>query len=91
MGWWSGRGRWCRQPGASWRSPISTGWFCRRGSSIRTLERRQGLKVGCPEEEAWRQGWISAEQLERLALPLQKSANAAPSLAEAVAAGEVFT
>ena len=42
-------------------------------SYIRTLERRQGLKVGCPEEVAWRQGWISAEQLERLALPLQKS------------------
>ncbi len=42
-------------------------------SYIRTLEHRQGLKVGCPEEVAWRQGWISAEQLERLALPLQKS------------------
>ncbi len=42
-------------------------------SYIRTLEHRQGLKVGCPEEVAWRQGWISAEQLERLAQPLQKS------------------
>ena len=42
-------------------------------SYIRTLERRQGLKVGCPEEVAWRQGWISAQQLEQLALPLQKS------------------
>jgi glucose-1-phosphate thymidylyltransferase len=40
---------------------------------IRTLEKRQGLKVGCPEEVAWRQGWISGEQLERLALPLRKS------------------
>ena len=42
-------------------------------SYIRTLENRQGLKVGCPEEVAWRQGWIGAEQLERLALPLKKS------------------
>jgi len=42
-------------------------------SYIRTLEHRQGLKVGCPEEVAWRQGWISAEQLERLAQPLRKS------------------
>lgn len=43
------------------------------GSYIRTLEHRQGLKVGCPEEVAWRQGWISANQLEQLAAPLRKS------------------
>ncbi len=40
---------------------------------IQTLEKRQGLKVGCPEEVAWRQGWISDEQLLRLAEPLRKS------------------
>ena len=43
------------------------------GSYIRTLEHRQGLKVGCPEEVAWRQGWIDAGQLETLAQPLMKS------------------
>lgn len=42
-------------------------------SYIRTLEHRQGLKVGCPEEVAWRQGWINHNQLEKLALPLRKS------------------
>jgi glucose-1-phosphate thymidylyltransferase len=42
-------------------------------SYIRTLEHRQGLKVGCPEEVAWRQGWISSNQLEQLAQPLKKS------------------
>jgi glucose-1-phosphate thymidylyltransferase len=40
---------------------------------IQTLEKRQGLKVGCPEEIAWRQGWINAEQLSKLAEPLHKS------------------
>jgi glucose-1-phosphate thymidylyltransferase len=42
-------------------------------SYIRTLEHRQGLKVGCPEEIAWRMGWISDDQLIRLAEPLCKS------------------
>ncbi len=42
-------------------------------SYIRTLEHRQGLKVGCPEEVAWRMGWISADQLMGLAEPLRKS------------------
>ena len=42
-------------------------------SYIRTLEHRQSLKVGCPEEVAWRMGWISAEQLSELAQPLRKS------------------
>ncbi|MFM7268378.1 MAG: glucose-1-phosphate thymidylyltransferase RfbA, partial [Cyanobium sp.] len=42
-------------------------------SYIRTLEHRQGLKVGCPEEVAWRMGWIDAATLESLAAPLRKS------------------
>ena len=40
---------------------------------IATLEHRQGLKVACPEELAFRQGWIDAAQVERLAQPLAKN------------------
>ena len=40
---------------------------------IETIERRQGLKVACPEEIAWRMGYISAAQLKALARPLAKS------------------
>lgn len=40
---------------------------------IQTLEKRQGLKIGSPEEVAWRMGWISDEQLLKLAEPLAKS------------------
>jgi glucose-1-phosphate thymidylyltransferase len=41
-------------------------------SFIATLEHRQGLKVACPEEISWRQGWISSAQLAALAQPLSK-------------------
>lgn len=40
---------------------------------IQTIENRQGLKVACPEEIAYRLGWIDAEKLERLARPLTKN------------------
>ncbi len=40
---------------------------------IRTLEHRQGLKIGCPEEVAWRMGWISNNELSVLAETLRKS------------------
>lgn len=43
------------------------------GSYIRTLEHRQGLKVGCPEEVAWRNGWINDDKLKELAIPLMGS------------------
>jgi len=42
-------------------------------SFIETIERRQGLKVACPEEVAFRLGWINADQLRALATPLAKT------------------
>ncbi len=42
-------------------------------SYIRTIENRQGLKVGCPEEVAWRLGWIDDKQLELLAIKMSKN------------------
>ena len=43
------------------------------GNFIRVLEERQGLKIGCPEEIAYQQGFIDADQLEVLAKRLEKS------------------
>ncbi|MGG7566145.1 glucose-1-phosphate thymidylyltransferase RfbA [Rhodovulum sp. DZ06] len=43
------------------------------GAYVETIEERQGLKVCCPEEIAWRKGWIDTEQLMALAAPLKKS------------------
>ncbi|MYL98814.1 glucose-1-phosphate thymidylyltransferase RfbA [Novosphingobium sp. FGD1] len=43
------------------------------GTYVRITEERQGVKICCPEEIAWRQGFISSEQLEKIAQPLRKS------------------
>ena len=40
---------------------------------IQTIEKRQGLKIACPEEIAWRAGWIDAAHLQKLAAPLAKN------------------
>ena len=42
-------------------------------SFVQTIEKRQGLKIACPEEIAFRSGWIDAEQVERLATPMLKN------------------
>ena len=59
--------------GTAW---LDTGTFnslMQAGQFVQVLEERQGLKVGCIEEIAWRQGFIDDAQLEELALPLVKS------------------
>ena len=43
------------------------------GAYIRTLESRQGLKVGCPEEVAWRNGWITDDQFHEIGLKIGNS------------------
>jgi glucose-1-phosphate thymidylyltransferase len=43
------------------------------GNYIRTIEGRQGLKIGCPEEVAWREGFLTDDELRERAEPLMKS------------------
>ena len=55
---------------------LDTGTFeslLQAGEFVRAVEERQGLKIACPEEIAFRQGWIDAQQMKRLAEPLLKS------------------
>ena len=59
--------------GTAWLDTGTCDSLHEASSYIRTLEHRQSLKVGCPEEVAWRMGWIGADQLAQLAQPLRKS------------------
>jgi glucose-1-phosphate thymidylyltransferase len=59
--------------GYAWLDTGTHDGLLEAGQFIATLERRQGLKVACPEEVAWRNGWIDANQLERLTHPLTKN------------------
>jgi glucose-1-phosphate thymidylyltransferase len=59
--------------GAAWLDTGTHGDLMAAGTFIETLELRQGLKIACPEEIAYRKGFITAEQLEKIAQPLLKS------------------
>ena len=59
--------------GFAWLDTGTHDSFQEAGNFIETVEKRQGLKIACPEEIAWRSGWIDDEQLEELAKPLMKS------------------
>lgn len=59
--------------GFAWLDTGTHDSLMQAGAFIETIEKRQGLKVGCVEEVAFRKGFITANQLRELAVPLQKS------------------
>lgn len=61
------------QRGYAWLDTGTHDSLLDAGQFIATLEHRQGLKIACPEEIAWRAGWISNDQLLALAAPLRKN------------------
>ncbi|MET3462620.1 glucose-1-phosphate thymidylyltransferase RfbA [Variovorax atrisoli] len=61
------------QRGYAWLDTGTHESLLEAGQFIATLEHRQGLKIACPEEIAWRAGWIDAAQVEKLAEPLRKN------------------
>ena len=59
--------------GMAWLDTGTHDSLIEAGQFVQTLEHRQSLKIACPEEISWRQGWISDEDLISLAQPLGKS------------------
>ncbi|MDR1341420.1 MAG: glucose-1-phosphate thymidylyltransferase RfbA [Prevotellaceae bacterium] len=59
--------------GFAWLDTGTHGSLYEAGTFVEVIEKRQGLKIACLEEIAYNQGWISGEQLEKLAEPMKKN------------------
>jgi len=59
--------------GVAWLDTGTPGALLQAANFVQTIQERQGLRASCPEEISFRMGWIDAEQLARLAKPLEKT------------------
>jgi glucose-1-phosphate thymidylyltransferase len=59
--------------GVAWLDTGTPKALLQAANFVQTIQERQGLRASCPEEISFRKGWIDADQLERLAKPLEKS------------------
>jgi glucose-1-phosphate thymidylyltransferase len=59
--------------GVAWLDTGTPEALLQAANFVQTIQERQGLRAACPEEISFRKGWIDAEQLERLAKPLEKT------------------